>query len=169
MTERKPEGLSWQSWIDRQIREGQRGGAFDDLDGHGRPIDNIGTIHDEMWWLKAKLRAEDIEYLPPTIAIRAERAAAIHAAMASPKEAKARVIIKDVNARIRYINSHGAGGPPSTTVAIDVEEFIDRWRAARPPMPDVEDRVDAVDPSKEGPTSWWRRLAGWLRSSRRSG
>ncbi len=58
-----------------------------------------------MWWLKAKLRAEDIEYLPPTIAIRAERAAAIDAAMASPTETKARVIIEDVNARMSVENA----------------------------------------------------------------
>ena len=169
MTERKPEGLSWQSWIDRQIREGQRGGAFDDLDGHGQPIDDIGTNHDELWWLKAKLRAEDIEYLPPTIAIRAERAAAIDAAMASSTETKARVIIEDVNARIRYINSHGAGGPPSTAVAIDVEVFIDRWRIAHPSLPDLEDQVDASNRDATSTTRWWRRVVAWWCSSPRSG
>jgi hypothetical protein len=173
MTERKPEGLSWQSWVDRQIREGQQGGAFDDLDGRGRPIDDIGVVHDELWWLKAKLRDEDIEYLPPTIAIRAERAAAIDAAMDSSTEATARVIIEDVNARIRYINSHGAGGPPSTAVAIDVETLLDRWQAAHPPMPVVDDRVDTRDHHDDhaaGSTRrWWHRVVLWWRSSARSG
>lgn len=173
MTERKPEGLSWQSWIDRQIREGQQGGAFDDLHGHGRPLQDIGVVHDELWWLKAKLRAEDIEYLPPTIAIRAERAAAIDAAMDSPTEASAKALIEDVNARIRYINSHGASGPPSTAAAIDVEELLDRWRAAHPMIPHLEERFDTCDRQSDVVRRWsrsmsWSRFASWWRSVSRS-
>ena len=38
MTERKPFGVSWETWIDRQIREGMERGEFDGLPGHGKPI-----------------------------------------------------------------------------------------------------------------------------------
>jgi hypothetical protein len=37
MTERKPAGKSFTSWIDQQIQEAQDRGAFDDLPGTGKP------------------------------------------------------------------------------------------------------------------------------------
>ncbi len=135
MTERKPTGLSWQSWIERQIHEAQQGGAFDDLDGHGRPIDGLGTVHDEMWWVKAKLRDEDINYLPPTIAIRAEREDAIITALNASTEAEVRAVLDQVNERIRYVNSHATAGPPSSIGTFDPELIVGRWVAIPPPRP----------------------------------
>ena len=72
MTERKPTGVSWESWTERQIEQGRRAGLFEGLDGAGRPIEGLDGPHDEEWWVKAKLRREEIAYLPPTIAVRAD-------------------------------------------------------------------------------------------------
>ncbi len=163
MTERKPEGVSWQSWIERQISEGQAGGAFDGLPGHGRPIDDIGPVRDELWWVKAKLRSEDLEFLPPTIKIRAERAAAIDEAMHAQNEHLALVIVEDVNVRIRHINSRGAVGPPSTTVAIDVGAFLERWHEAHPPALDDQCDADRCDVPVADITGRWRRLVSRMR------
>jgi len=159
MTERKPSNLSWESWIDRQIQEGQKTGAFDDLHGSGRPIAGIGPVHDDMWWIKAKLRDEDIEYLPPTIAIRAERDAARIAAMAATTEAQARLLIEDVNQQIRYVNSRAAAGPPSSVMTIDVEHFVERWTVAHPEhlLTGVEPPVPH-EPVAALKRSWWQRL-----------
>lgn len=166
MTERKPDDVSWESWIERQIQDGQRNGAFDQLPGHGRPIDGIGIIHDDLWWAKAKLRDEDIEILPPTIAIRAERAEAIESAMRAVSDAQVRAIVDGVNARIRYVNSYATSGPPSTTVTIDVEELLVRWRAASPldtaVTPDREPTAAAVVESSVD--RWWQRA--WRRRRR---
>ena len=60
---RKPKGVSWESWIDRQIRQGVADGAFDDLPGKGKPLAEFPDFHDDDWWLKAKLRAERLSYL----------------------------------------------------------------------------------------------------------
>ncbi|GAT83553.1 molecular chaperone DnaJ [Streptomyces sp. F-3] len=38
MTERKPPGIPFESWVDRQIREAQQRGEFDRLPGAGRPL-----------------------------------------------------------------------------------------------------------------------------------
>ena len=38
MTKRKPSGTSFETWIDRQIREAEERGAFDDLAGAGKPL-----------------------------------------------------------------------------------------------------------------------------------
>ena len=158
MTERKPIDASWESWIERQIVDGQRHGAFDGLDGHGRPIDDIGVVRDEMWWVKSKLRDEEINYLPPTIAIRAERDAAVDAAMAAPTEEQARAVLEQLNQQIRYVNSHATAGPPSSVMTVDVETMIERWQAGRV-SPEVA-RVD--EPAPETPPAprrrWWHRV-----------
>ena len=60
MTERKPPGVSWETWIDRQVREGMERGDFDDLPGHGRPLRDLDQPRDELWWVKDKLRREGV-------------------------------------------------------------------------------------------------------------
>ena len=38
MTERKPPGMSFTSWIDQQINEATERGLFDNLPGAGKPL-----------------------------------------------------------------------------------------------------------------------------------
>jgi hypothetical protein len=133
VTERKPTGLSWESWTEKQIEQGRRDGLFDGLDGQGKPIEGLDGPHDEDWWVKAKLRREEFDYLPPTIAIRGERDAAVAAALAADAEGEARRLLEQINDRIRYVNSHTVSGPPSTVWVVDIEPMLERWRAAHPP------------------------------------
>jgi hypothetical protein len=70
MTDRKPPGVTWETWIDRQIREGMERGDFDGLPGHGKPLQDVDRPHDELWWVRDKLRREGVSYLPPTLALR---------------------------------------------------------------------------------------------------
>jgi len=37
VTERKPPGVSWESWLEEQIRRAREDGAFDNLVGAGKP------------------------------------------------------------------------------------------------------------------------------------
>lgn len=144
MTERKPPDVSWESWIERQIQTGQSTGAFDDLPGVGRPIDDLDQPHDEFWWVKAKLRRENVAYTPPTIAIRADRDATVAAAIEAPTEAEVRELIARLNERIAYVNSRATVGPPSTVAPLDPETIVERWRTARPPIePTIVDTVRA--------------------------
>lgn len=163
MTEPKPSGVSWESWIERQIQDGRERGAFDELSGEGKPLDSVSGVHDEMWWVKAKLRDEDVEYLPPTIAIKADRAKAIDTAMNDTSEAAARSRIEEVNERIRNVNRYSAAGPPSSVVVIDTDAFLERWRAAHPsPEPGAEVEPDPEPIPQPG---WWLR---WWRLLRRA-
>ena len=153
MTERKPTGLSWESWTEKQIEEGRRAGLFDGLDGAGRPIEGLDEPHDEQWWVKAKLRRENVDYLPPTIAIRGERDVAVAAALDAADECEARRIVREINDRIRYVNSHTVSGPPSTVWVVDEESVVERWRAAHPANgsivgPDGEDDAHPAEPSR---------------------
>jgi Domain of unknown function (DUF1992) len=130
VTQRKPGGVSWESWVDQQIREGIERGEFDNLPGKGKPLPGIDDHHDEDWWLKAKLRRERLSYLPPTLAIRKELDDARAAIAAASHEATVRRIVADINTRIRDVNRRGAEGPPSTVMPLDEESVVADWRAA---------------------------------------
>jgi hypothetical protein len=158
VTEPKPPGLSWESWTEKQIEEGRRAGLFDGLDGEGKPIDGLDGPHDEEWWIKAKLRREEIDYLPPTIAIRGERDAAVAAALDARDEAEARRLIEAVNERIRYVNSHTVSGPPSTVWVVDVESILERRRLERPRESTDDEPPDAVVPAEPAATGRRRRF-----------
>jgi hypothetical protein len=145
MTERKPTGLSWESWTEKQIEQGRRDGLFDGLDGQGRPIAGLDGTRDEDWWVKAKLRREEIDYLPPTLAIRGERDAAVAAALDAADEAEARRLIEQINERIRYLNSHTVSGPPSTVWVVDIEPILEQWHAGHPSAPGCDDDTDSTD------------------------
>jgi len=60
MAERKPPGVSWETWVDRQIREGMERGEFDALPDHGKPIRDLDRPRDDSWWVKDKLRREQV-------------------------------------------------------------------------------------------------------------
>ena len=118
----------WESAVEQQIKDGIARGEFADLPGKGRPIEGLADDHDEDWWLKAKLRAERLSYLPPTIRIRKELDEAREAMAATTNVSVVRRIIDDINVRIRDINRRGAEGPPSTVMVLDPEAEVERWR-----------------------------------------
>lgn len=131
MTERKPPGVSWETWIDRQIREGMEAGEFDDLPGHGKPIDDLDRDPDEMWWVRSKLRREGASFLPPTLELRRQVDAAKVAIAAATTEDEVRRLVDDINAKIRQVNRTAAAGPPTTLSPFDLEEVLGTWRSAR--------------------------------------
>jgi hypothetical protein len=119
----------WESAVEQQIRDGIARGEFTDLPGKGKPLEGLTSDHDEDWWLKAKLRAERLSYLPPTIRIRKELEEAREAMAAASNESIVRRIAEDINVRIRDINRRGAEGPPSSVMPLDVDAEVARWRA----------------------------------------
>jgi hypothetical protein len=73
MAERKPSGMSFETWVDRAIREAEEAGKFADLPGAGQPIPGAGRPDDELWWVRAKMRAEKLAFVPPSLALRKRR------------------------------------------------------------------------------------------------
>ena len=49
MTERKPPGVSFETWADKQIREAEERGAFEGLTGKGKPLPSLNAPYDELW------------------------------------------------------------------------------------------------------------------------
>src|SRR6476619_1439708 len=61
---------AWQSLAEQRIQAALAEGQFDNLPGFGKPIPGIDEPHDELWWVKDKLKREQLSSLPPALAIR---------------------------------------------------------------------------------------------------
>ena len=129
VTDRKPPDVAWEDWIGRQIQEAMARGEFDDLPGAGKPIAGLDKPHDDMWWVKQKLRREEVSFLPPTLAIRKDVEDTLAAVGAMGSEAEVREAVQQLNARIRSVNRSATSGPPSTTMPLDVEAVVAGWRS----------------------------------------
>jgi hypothetical protein len=127
MTERKPPGVDWESWVERQIRESMERGEFDNLPGYGKPLRLEGP-DDELWWIRDKLRREQVSYLPPALALRKELDDTLDRIAGARTETEVRRLVAAINDRIVYVNSHTTSGPPSNLVPLNVERVLEEWR-----------------------------------------
>ncbi|MCI3930400.1 J-domain-containing protein [Streptomyces sp. AN091965] len=132
MTERKPPGVSFESWIDRQIREAEERGDFAALPGRGRPLsDDTTAAYDELWWIKRKLAHEGVSFLSPTLALRKEAEDVVAAALDAPSERVARRLVTELNDKIREALRTPPPGPPLGLRPYDVDEVAREWRERR--------------------------------------
>ncbi|MEU3506658.1 DUF1992 domain-containing protein [Streptomyces longwoodensis] len=132
MTERKPPGVPFESWVDKQIRDAQRRGEFERLPGAGEPLPpGLESSYDELWWIKRKMAREGLSVLPAALALRKEAEDALEAAWAAPSERVVRRIITEVNVRIRDMMFKPPPGPPLGKKPYDVEAVVREWRERR--------------------------------------
>jgi transglutaminase-like putative cysteine protease len=122
--------VTWESWVDQQIREAAERGEFDELPGHGKPLPDLDRPRDELWWVRKKLQREKVSYSPPAISLRREVDEALERIAAATTEARLRELATAINDRIRYVNSHTISGPPTSVAVLDVEALVRRWRDA---------------------------------------
>jgi len=155
MAERKPPGVSFETFIDKQIREATDRGEFDNLPGAGKPIPGLGKPRDEMWWVSQKLRRENLTYLPPSLALRKAAEDALMAAKAAGSESEVRQLLADINDKILAAIRRPSVGPPLNLMPFDIEQVVADWRAARPIEP--EPVVPQPEPTPTRKPRWWRR------------
>jgi hypothetical protein len=154
MTERKPPGMGFETWIDKQIREAMERGEFDNLPGHGKPIPGLDRPDDEWWWIGPKLAREGVSAeaaLPTPLRLRKEIEQLPEKVRRLPTETEVRAVVGDLNKRIRDWLLVPTG-PAVHVTTVDAEEVVERWRAERvvpepPPEPEPEPRR----------RRWWRR------------
>jgi hypothetical protein len=127
----KKRGPRFESWLDRQIRQARERGEFDDLPGAGEPLSDLGKPYDEMWWVKRKLRDENLSYLPPSLALRKEAHEAVQGATQARTEEELRDRLGAINERIRDAIRMGIRGPDMDLVPIDIERLVREWRRSR--------------------------------------
>lgn len=131
MTERKPAGVSFETWIDKQIREAEQRGDFAELPGAGKPLASLDTPYDELWWIKGKMHREGLSALPPTLVLRKAAEDATAAVAEARSERQVRQILTEINDRIREALRRPPEGPPLNLGLFDVEKAVADWHAAR--------------------------------------
>lgn len=168
MTRRKPPGISYQSWVDQQVREAESRGAFENLPGKGKPIDGIDRPQNELDWIASMLRRENVDasvLLPPSLRLRKEVQDLRAMLAAEPSEPKVRAQLDDLNRRIREAHRRPQEGPPLTVMSQDVEATVARWRADRAELraayeaDRAERRAAAAAREAAAPARrrWWQR------------
>ncbi len=135
MTERKPPGTSWETWIDAQIRVAAEGGAFDNLPGAGKPLPNLGQEHDPLWWVKQLVQREQISMLPPSLELLRKVEKELAAIEKLHDEAAVRHRVAALNVEIAKVNATVVEGPPTRLGTLDVDQVVARWRRVRSANP----------------------------------
>jgi len=136
VTERKPAGMSFETWVDSQITRAQARGDFDNLAGAGKPLPNRTSDESTYEWVIAKARQENIDVLgmlPPALALRKEREDLPRRAAELPTEAAVRALAEDYNQRVEQFWRRPQDGPAVPVGLADVEALVEGWTAQRPP------------------------------------
>ena len=131
MTERKPPGVSWESWVDKQIHEARERGEFDNLPGCRQADPGNRSAARRPVVGQEEARREKVGFTPGTMALRREVEAALERIAEQTSEVAVRQIVTEVNQRIREANSKVMTGPASTLVPLDVEQVVRKWRSGR--------------------------------------
>ncbi len=122
-------GPRWEAAVEQSIQESIRRGEFDRLPGTGQPIPGLDAPHDELWWVKDKLRREEIATIPPSLAVRRDRDELRANLHTFTTERAVREAVDELNARIRKLNRYGTpSGPPTSLMPQDVDDYVTRWR-----------------------------------------
>jgi hypothetical protein len=153
MTERKPVGMRFETWIDQQIREAAERGDFDDLPGAGKPLPDHGSAYEEDWWLRGFLHRHEASadgMLPPAVLIRRQIDGLRETVRGLPDAERVREFVEALNGSIRDSwRSPDDGRLPVKLV--NVEKVLAQWHEDRPKTPEV--------PAQEGKPKrrWWMR------------
>ena len=131
MTERKPAGKSWETWIEELIYNARETGEFDDLEGAGKPIPGITDLYDPDWWVKKLLQREKLTVLPPALELLRKVEIGLAALWSVGSETDVRARVAALNTEIAKVNSRMVEGPPTSLAALDVDEIVSEWRARR--------------------------------------
>ena len=149
------------SWVDQQIRVAMERGDFDNLAGHGKPIEDLGVEHDPDWWIKKLVERENIAILPPALALRKEDAELDGRLDRINVESEVRREVEDFNARVRkaiYTPPTGPSGPPVITRQRDVDDEVAAWRERRTARIEAQRAARAAAEAAAPPPRSWRSL-----------
>jgi hypothetical protein len=159
----------WESPVEKQIREAQERGDFDNLPGAGKPLD-LSDSGDPDWWVKRFAERENIDLsgaLPGALALRKEAAGYPDSLIDVRTEEQVREIIQDYNKRVLADRLRPAVGnlPPLLAKTLDVDEMVQRWRPLRAAREEEqrrarEQREAAAAATRQTRPSWWSRLLG---------
>jgi hypothetical protein len=161
VTERKPQGTSFRSWVDQQVADAERRGVFDGLPGAGKPLDLSGGGDFTGKWLRDYVRREGASFedaLPLPLRLRKESERLAETAASFPSEAAVRAAAGDLNRRVTDWRRIPVG-PPVYVKLADEEALVAAWRQAREQAPArcPEQAAAAAAPRPARRRAAWRR------------
>ncbi|MDR2986278.1 MAG: DUF1992 domain-containing protein [Nocardiopsaceae bacterium] len=162
MTERKPAGMSFRSWIDQQITDADERGLFDDLPGTGKPLPKRDEDAAQAW-LREYMRREGLstqDALPTPLKLRKEREIMAERVPGLASEQDVIDAVAELNGRIMEWRRLPLDSPIFVPL-VDAEQMTGLWRAAHPvhdaaaTADDATKRADRGDEYRK--RRWWRR------------
>lgn len=167
MTERRPPGIGFETWIDKQIREAMDRGEFDNLPGTGKPIPGQGQPDDELWWVKDYVRREGLSteaLLPTPLQLRREIERLPETVEGLRSEQAVRDAVSKLNLRIvDWLRA--PSGPQVHLAPVNADQVVEQWRVKRrmtaqsTTVAVSNDRVSS-DGAAPGRARWWRWRVG---------
>ena len=157
MTERKPEGMSFETWVEQQIRRAADEGAFEGLSLSGKPLPRRDREKTSYEWALEWARREEADVgamLPTGLALRKEREELPALVARQTSEDAVRALVETHNARVDQYYRRPVEGVWVPVGMADVDAILGEWRRNRP-------RAPAAPPAPPDPPSrgrgWWRR------------
>jgi hypothetical protein len=157
MTERKPSGMSFTSWIDQQINEAAERGLFDNLSGAGKPLPDPGDEDFGEAWLRDYVRREGVaaeEILPTPLRLRKDIERLRERVPQLRSEQRVRDAVAELNERIMDWRRLPLG-PPIFVPLVDEELMVSRWRDGQPAAAPADAGRPPGVAAPERPR-WWR-------------
>ncbi|WP_036316418.1 J-domain-containing protein [Microbacterium sp. B24] len=119
-------------YVETAIQQAIRRGDFDDLPGAGKPLEDLGDLHDPDWWIRRKIQNERLTGLgPAALMLRTEDAEFAQTLDALTREADVRAHVDDFNRRVVEARRQLQGGPPVVTATRDVDGEVAAWHDRR--------------------------------------
>jgi hypothetical protein len=126
--------MRFETWVERQIREAQERGEFDDLPGAGQPLPGLTGHYDELWWVKRVAEREHLSLLPPMLALRKEAEEFLDDLRSITSETAVRDLVADYNTRVVEAIRRPAEGPlVAIPRRLDIDEVLAEWVRQRAP------------------------------------
>lgn len=152
-----------ESWVEKQIREAQERGEFDNLPGAGKPLKGLDDP-DPDWWLKKMMAREGLDMadaLPPVMLLRREHATFPESLLEVRSDEGVRAVLRDYNARVLDDRRRPALGKQSPVWAptVDIEAMVEKWRELRAEAAavSVPAQFSKAQPQRKRWWQWGRR------------
>jgi len=107
-------------WFEKLIREATESGEFDDLAGHGRPLDDLDRPYDPAWWARRWMQREHVAEAARDVAARVRRE--VPRILAGTDEAVMAASLSALNDAVAVVNERLA--EPDRLPPLDVGALI---------------------------------------------
>lgn len=141
VSDRRPDE-TWEDCTERKIREAMEAGEFERLPGMGQPIPGIDRPLDENWWIRDKLKRENVNVLPPVLAVRLEVEKKLEQLHEVHSELAVRRLVDELNGKIRLASMKSTTGATTSIAPLNPGRVLAEWQrrrsAASDSSPDAE-------------------------------